>query len=149
MNLSQKIKKVGPISDQKNLFCSLFSLDSFLCYRPFGHAFMAIIFDLNGHFTLNNYILYFSSGTYLLMTWNSILYALIITVATLVISYPVAYVLTKLKMKQFWLMLIILPTWVNLLLKAYAFIGIFGKYGSVNNFYSFWELDGHRFYLLT
>ena len=81
-------------------------------------------FDLNGHFTLNNYILYFSSGTYLLMTWNSILYALIITVATLVISYPVAYVLTKLKMKQFWL-------------KAYAFIGIFGKYGSVNNFLQF------------
>ncbi len=34
-------------------------------------------------------------------------------------------------------MLIILPTWVNLLLKAYAFIGIFGKYGSVNNFLQF------------
>ncbi|MGL4482917.1 MAG: ABC transporter permease, partial [Lactococcus garvieae] len=34
-------------------------------------------------------------------------------------------------------MLIILPTWVNLLLKAYAFIGIFGKYGSVNSFLQF------------
>ncbi len=109
----------------------------FFVIVPLAMLLWQSFFDLNGHFTLNNYILYFSSGTYLLMTWNSILYALIITVATLVISYPVAYVLTKLKMKQFWLMLIILPTWVNLLLKAYAFIGIFGKYGSVNNFLQF------------
>ncbi len=31
-------------------------------------------------------------------------------------------------------MLIVLPTWVNLLLKAYAFIGIFGQNGSINSF---------------
>ena len=98
------------------------------------------LFDLTGHFTLSNYSQYFSSGTYLLMTWNSVFYALIITGVTLLISYPAAYVLTKLKMKQFWLMLIILPTWINLLLKAYAFIGIFGQYGSVNNFLSFISL---------
>ncbi len=36
--------------------------------------------------------------------------------------------------QQFWLLLIILPTWINLLLKAYAFIGIFGKHGLLNNF---------------
>ncbi len=94
-------------------------------------------FNLSGQFTLLNYATYFSSGTYLMMTWNSVLYALIITLVTLLISYPTAYVLTKLKMKQMWLMLIILPTCVNLLLKAYAFIGIFGKYGSVNNFLQF------------
>ena len=34
-------------------------------------------------------------------------------------------------------MLIVLPTWVNLLLKAYAFIGIFGQNGSINSFLSF------------
>ncbi len=94
-------------------------------------------FNINGQFTFTNYITYFTSSTYLLMTWNSVLYALIITIATLIISYPTAYVLTKLKTKQFWLMLIILPTWVNLLLKAYAFIGIFGKYGSVDGFLQF------------
>jgi spermidine/putrescine transport system permease protein len=31
-------------------------------------------------------------------------------------------------------LLIILPTWINLLLKAYAFIGIFGTYGTANTF---------------
>ncbi|MDN5989144.1 MAG: ABC transporter permease, partial [Lactobacillus sp.] len=33
-----------------------------------------------------------------------------------------------------WLLLIILPTWINLLLKAYAFIGILGNNGLVNKF---------------
>ena len=42
--------------------------------------------------------------------------------------------LTRLKHRQLWLMLIILPTWINLLLKAYAFIGIFGQNGSINQF---------------
>ncbi len=51
------------------------------------------------------------------MTINSVWYAFLITFFTLIISYPTAYFLTKLKHKQLWLMLIILPTWVNLLLK--------------------------------
>lgn len=94
-------------------------------------------FDISGNLTLDNYKTYFTSVTYLKMTANSVLYAGIITIATLIISYPTAYILMQLKNKQLWLMLIILPTWVNLLLKAYAFIGIFGKYGSVNSFLQF------------
>ncbi|MFV0559622.1 MAG: ABC transporter permease [Enterococcus sp.] len=94
-------------------------------------------FDMNGQFTLSNYAEYFTSGTYVAMTVNSVFYAFLITFFTLVVSYPAAYFLTKLKHKQLWLMLIILPTWINLLLKAYAFIGIFSVHGSVNNFMSF------------
>ena len=83
-------------------------------------------FNVEGQFTLENYKTYFASQnlTYLKMSLNSVLYAGIITVVTLVISYPTAFLLTQLKHRQLWLMLIILPTWVNLLLKAYAFIGI-------------------------
>lgn len=95
--------------------------------------------DTSGHWTLTNFMTYFTSpnATYLRMSANSILYAGIITLVTLLISYPTAYALTTLKHKQLWLMFIVLPTWVNLLLKAYAFIGIFGKFGSVNDFLSF------------
>ena len=42
--------------------------------------------------------------------------------------------LTKTKYKQLWLLLIIIPSWINLLLKTYAFIGIFGLYGPINAF---------------
>lgn len=94
-------------------------------------------FDMNGQFTLENYQIYFTSGTYLAMTFNSVWYAFLITAVTLLISYPTAYFLTKLKHKQLWLMLVILPTWVNLLLKAYAFIGIFSIHGTVNQFLGF------------
>lgn len=91
----------------------------------------------SGQLGIDNYVNYFSSYTYLKMTFNSVWYALIITLLTLVISYPTAYFLTKLKHKQLWLMLIILPTWINLLLKAYAFIGLFSINGTINQFLMF------------
>lgn len=94
-------------------------------------------FDIQGHFTLTNYETFFSSWTYLRMSFNSILYAAIITLVTLVISYPTAYFLTRLKHKHLFLMLVVLPTWINLLLKAYTFMGIFGQQGGVNNFLTF------------
>jgi len=91
-------------------------------------------FDINGHLTLANYQTYFSSGTYILMTINSVWYAFLITLFTLLVSYPTAYFLHYTKHKQLWLLLIILPTWINLLLKAYAFIGIFSQDGGINSF---------------
>src|SRR5699024_3968854 len=44
------------------------------------------------------------------------------------------YFLTKTKRKDLWLLLIILPTWINLLLKIYAFIGILSQTGPINSF---------------
>ena len=48
-------------------------------------------FDISGNFTLDNYGTFFSSWTYLRMSFNSVLYAAIITLVTLLISYPTAY----------------------------------------------------------
>ena len=100
--------------------------------------------NIYGHFTLDNYATDFSSGTYLRMTFNSVFFAFIVTVITLLISYPMAYIMSRLKNAQFWLLLVILPTWVNLLLKAYAFIGLFSKTGTVNNFLSFIGIGPHQ-----
>ena len=101
----------------------------------FGQSF----FNIEGQFSLENYKSYFASQnlTYLKMSFNSVLYAGIVTFVTLLISYPTALFLTRLKHRQLWLMLIILPTWINLLLKAYAFIGIFGQNGSITNILEF------------
>ena len=103
-------------------------------------------FNIHDEWTLVNYQTYFNSPnmTYLKMSFNSIFYAGIITLVTLLISYPTAFLLTQLKHKQLWLMLIILPTWVNLLLKAYAFIGIFGQHGSINQFLSFFGIGAQQ-----
>ncbi|WP_048600980.1 ABC transporter permease [Rubeoparvulum massiliense] len=93
-------------------------------------------FNVEGQFTLENYQKFFTP-VYLRMTLSSFWYAFLITAFSLLIAYPTAYLLTKTKHKQLWLLLIILPTWINLLLKAYAFIGIFGTYGAANNFLEF------------
>jgi len=89
------------------------------------------LLDLNGNFTFANYKHFFNSA-YLTMTLTSFWYAFLITFFTLLFAYPTAYLLTKTKHKQLWLMLIIIPSWINLLLKTYAFIGIFGLSGPVN-----------------
>ena len=90
-------------------------------------------FNIEGDFSFENYRKFFTP-VYLKMTFSSFWYAFLITAITLIISYPTAYLLTKTKHKHLWLLLIILPTWINLLLKAYAFIGIFGTYGTANTF---------------
>lgn len=87
---------------------------------------------LDGSFTLTNIQTYFTSQVYLTMTMQSFLYAFLITVLTLAISYPAAYFLTQTKHKQLWLLVLILPTWMNILLKAYAFIGILSQTSFVN-----------------
>ncbi|WP_102275402.1 ABC transporter permease [Cytobacillus massiliigabonensis] len=90
-------------------------------------------FDIDGQFTFENYKKFFTP-VYLKMTFSSFWYAFLITMFTLLVAYPVAFLLTKSKHKQLLLLLIILPSWINLLLKAYAFIGIFGTYGAANSF---------------
>lgn len=98
------------------------------------------LLDLDGNFTLDNYKNFFTS-VYLKMTLSSFWYAFLITFFTLLISYPTAYLLTKTKHKTLWLMLIIIPSWINLLLKTYAFIGIFGLYGPINAFIEVFGFD--------
>ena len=47
-------------------------------------------FNINGQFTFGNYQSYLTSNVYLRMTFNSVWYAFLITLITLLISYPAA-----------------------------------------------------------
>lgn len=106
------------------------------------------LLNVDGAFTFENILRYFTSVTYLSMTFQSFLYAGLITFVTLIISYPAAYILTKTEHKELWRMLLILPTWINILLKAYAFIGILSQSGIVNRFLDFIGI-GHQQILFT
>ncbi len=103
---------------------------------PVALIFYYSFFNIHNQFTLANYKTFFVSGTYLTMTANSVLYAFLITAIALLISYPMALVISKLRHRDLWILLVILPTWINLLLKAYAFIGILSHDGLVNNLFS-------------
>lgn len=89
--------------------------------------------NISGQFTLENYQSFFSP-VYVKLALSSFWYAFLITLFSLLVSYPTAYFLTKTKHKQLWLLLIIIPSWINLLLKTYAFIGLMGLYGPINTF---------------
>lgn len=89
-------------------------------------------FDINGNLTLSNYTTFFTSANYIRMAVSSVFYAFLVTALTFLLAYPMAYFLSRTKNKQLWMMLIILPTWINLLLKTYAFIGILGRTGPIN-----------------
>lgn len=89
------------------------------------------MFDIHGQWTWDNYRLFFTSFNYLKMTFNSFVIAGAITLLSLLFTYPMAYLLTKTKHKMLWSLLVILPTWINLLLKVYAFIGILSQRGPI------------------
>jgi len=124
-----------------NVFRSFYLIPYILWIALFVVAPIALVvyysfFDIDNQFTFTNYVRFFEP-VYLKMALSSFWYAFLITLFSLLIALPTAYFLMKTKHKQLWLLLLILPTWINLLLKTYAFIGIFGLSGAVNRFLEF------------
>lgn len=115
---------------------------------PIGLLVYQSFIGIDGAFTFDNILTYFTSATYLIMTLQSFIYAFIITLITFCISYPTAYFLTQTKRKDLWMLLLILPTWINVLLKAYAFIGLLSQDGSINGFFD-WIGIGRQQLLFT
>lgn len=89
--------------------------------------------DESGNFTLEN-IAKIVEYNYLKIFGISILYAFIATVITLLISYPLAYFMTKTKLStQGTLMLLVmLPMWMNLLIRTYSLSNILERNGIIN-----------------
>lgn len=88
--------------------------------------------DTSGNFTLNNFR---ASVDYAPVIFNSIWLSIIATAICLVISYPLAYFISRRsESKQRTLvMLIMLPMWMNFLLRTYAWMTLLGNNGLINN----------------
>ena len=89
--------------------------------------------DPAGNFT-TQYITKIVEFNYLKIFGVSILYAAIATLITLLISYPLAYFMTKTKIStQGTLMLLVmLPMWMNLLIRTYSLSAILERNGIIN-----------------
>ena len=83
-------------------------------------------------FTWANYLRFFSKDTYLRLTWRTIVMAVLVTVVSLLIAYPLAYILAKkLRGAQgIILVLIIIPFFTNQLVRVYSWL-IFLQDGGV------------------
>ena len=74
---------------------------------------------------------------------RSIWLAAIATAICLLISYPAAYILsrTNKNVQSTLLMLVMLPMWMNFLLRTYAWMTILGNNGLINTFLGFFGID--------
>lgn len=85
-----------------------------------------------GGFTIQNVS---DVGQYANIFVRSIWLSLIATVICLVIAYPVAFILSRMdKHRQgTMLMIVMLPMWMNFLLRTYAWMTLLGNNGIINN----------------
>jgi spermidine/putrescine transport system permease protein len=99
---------------------------SFLSAMPF--------FDPNAHFTFDNYVHVLSDPLYLRVYLTTLEYAVIATVISLVISYPAAWYLAKRsKHEKELLILLLIPFWTSILIRAFAWRIILGPSGVINS----------------
>jgi spermidine/putrescine transport system permease protein len=76
--------------------------------------------------------------TYLKLLLRSLKIALITTLICLILGYPVALILTGKDFKHptLWLLMIILPMWMNFLLRTYSWMSILENSGILNSWIS-------------
>ena len=89
--------------------------------------------DSSGAFTLANLS---GLGQYKKAFAISILYAAAATVITLILAYPMAYFMTKLNVssQRMLFMIVMIPMWMNFLIRTYSWITILANTGLINTF---------------
>ena len=89
--------------------------------------------NIEGGFTWENYQKFFDP-IYLGVLWRSLKIAFFCTVWCLIIGYPLALILTTSDFvrKKYLMFLCILPMWMNMLLRTYAWMTLLEKKGIIN-----------------
>ena len=95
--------------------------------------------NADGQFTLDNLT---QIGRYSSVFARSLILAAISTVICLVMAFPVGYFLSRLRANKqhIMLMLIMLPMWMNFLLRTYAWMTLLEKNGLINKFFGLFGL---------
>lgn len=89
--------------------------------------------DAAGQFTLDNIR---EIKTYIVPFWESIKLGAIATLICLVLAYPLAFIIARSteKMQQTMVMIVMIPMWMNFLLRTYAWMSILEEKGFINQF---------------
>ncbi len=86
------------------------------------------------YFTIDNFVRFFSNGDSMKVFLRSLYIAFMSTVFCLLIGFPTAYVLSKMKEKtrNVVSVMFLLPMWINFLLRTYAWRTLVEKTGIIN-----------------
>lgn len=93
---------------------------------------------VNFSFTLDHFKKFFTDPDFLLVLWRSLTIAFKTTVICILIGYPVAYFIARSsdKMRNMLVLAITLPTWINMLVRTYAWIGLLSEGGLIQTILS-------------
>jgi spermidine/putrescine transport system permease protein len=88
--------------------------------------------DKSGHFTLQNIM---EVGQYSNVFLRSIWLGALATVISLALGYPLAYIISHINVRRqsMMIMLVMLPMWMNFLLRTYAWMTLLEDNGIINN----------------
>ena len=98
----------------------------------------SIVEYVDNAFTVNlnlgNYTALFSDSQYVVAYLSSIKIAAVSTLLCLLIGYPMAYFIARMKpsTRNIALMAVVLPSWISFLLRVYAWVGILDANGILN-----------------
>ena len=111
----------------------LFSKDRANKYFAKGMVVFFALTDSQGQFTLENIA---RGGEYMSVLLRSIKLAAIATVLCVLIAYPLAYILSRKQgfQKQTLFIMVMLPMWMNFLLRTFAWMTILENNGLINKF---------------
>src|SRR5690348_15686712 len=86
------------------------------------------------HWTAANYVKLFSATIYLQVLWLTVRICLVVTVAALLLGYPVAYLLARADRAKsnLLLILVLVPFWTSILVRTYAWMVLLGRQGIIN-----------------
>ena len=92
--------------------------------------------------TLEHYVKFFTDPDFLVILWRSLLIAVKTTVICLLLGYPVAYFIARSseRVQNILVLCITMPTWINMLVRTYAWIGLLSEGGLVQRVLSIFGL---------
>ena len=90
------------------------------------------VFDPN--LTSKHYLMVFKYPVYMQVFWNTLEISLVVTLTCILMGYPVAYFLSESKSNWAIILLvsIMLPFWISILVRTYAWMLILGRHGVIN-----------------
>jgi len=88
--------------------------------------------------TLDHYVKFFTDPDFLVILWRSMVIAVKTTVICLLLGYPVAYFIARSdeKVQNVLVLCITIPTWINMLVRTYAWIGLLSEGGLIQQILS-------------
>lgn len=101
--------------------------------------------------TLANYKQLFETSVYVRVLWITVRISLIVTVCALILSYPVAYLLSSIRSARanLLIILVLIPFWTSILVRTYAWMVLLGRDGIINRALIWLGFTSHPVQLLN